>query len=329
MDAQTLAACNWYDTHYDLVFERMFERAERCELGDRANRVCRFCGKRPPEVRFSQVAHAIPQALGNRGLITAYECDACNSHFGGGIETDLGTWSMPRRTASLIKGQNGIPTLKKGSSGGWRVEVKGGRLEIHSYEDEPIFDLDEVNKKLTLTVTVGSYTPVAVYKAFVRIGLTLMPDSELGAFGTTLAWIRDPNHSNGLIHGATICHTRQNGPMPPDRLTAIVLRRKPETIGSPYAYLVLGYGNDVYQVVLPAPAEDASLAGQPFSMVVFPTPGGPDPARYGRSTPRMLDLTGHSVVKGEKEIIRFGYEHMVKVPVHPRQSTRSFGGGTP
>ncbi len=130
MDAQTEAACRYYEERYDVVFQRIFERTEKHELGDRTNPVCRFCGgKPPPTATFRQVAHAIPQAFGNRGLTTAYECDACNGKFGRGIENDLGIWTLPPRTTSRIYGQNGIPTEKKGSSGGWRVEVNDGRLE--------------------------------------------------------------------------------------------------------------------------------------------------------------------------------------------------------
>lgn len=314
MDAQTEAACRYYEERYDIVFQRLFERTEKHELGDRTNPVCRFCGSKPPTATFGQAAHAIPQAFGNRGLTTGYECDACNGQFGRGIENDLGIWTLPRRTTSRIYGQKGIPTTKKGSSGGWCVEVNDRQLEIHSYEDEPIFEINEAEKSLTLTLTVGSYTPVAVYKALVRIGLTLMPEAELAPFKTALDWIQKPDHSKALINGATICHTRQNGPMPPDKLVAILLRRKSGVADVPYAHLVLGYGNDVYQVVLPSPEMDKDINGKTLSFVPFPTPGGPDPAKYGKATPKMLDMTSSQVVKGEKIQIRFRYDRMTSGP---------------
>lgn len=155
---------------------------------------------------------------------------------------------------------------------------------------------------------------MAVYKALVRIGLTLMPEAELTQFKTARAWIQELDHTKALINGATICHTRQNGPMPPDKLAAILLRRKPGVANVPYAHLVLGFGNDVYQVVLPTPEMDKDLNGKTFSFVPFPTPGGPDPAKFKKATPTMLDMTSSQVVKGEKITIRFRYEKRTSGP---------------
>ncbi|KQO59084.1 hypothetical protein ASF24_12945 [Methylobacterium sp. Leaf86] len=314
MDAQIEAACRHYDERYDVVFERMWQRSEKHVLGDVSNRRCRFCGKAEPEVTFADVAHAVSEALGNRGLTSTYECDNCNGHFGRTVETHLGEWSKPMRTFARIRGKNGIPTLKKGPNNAWRVEYKNDRLEIKNYEDDPIFDIDDVNKKLIITLRRGAYIPVAVYKAFVKIGLTLMPEAEMSPFGPALEWIRETDHTKSWVRGATILHTFQNGPMPPDKLVAIVLRRKPGITDVPYAYLILGYGNDVFQVLLPAPAEDAHLNGVKQSVVPFPTPGGPDPATYGRAMAKPLDMTGTSPVKGETTKFQFGFDSMTKGP---------------
>lgn len=58
-------------------------------------------------------AHAIPEMLGNKSIISFYECDTCNGFFGSGIETDLGNWSKPSRTFSFIRGKNNIPSIKQ------------------------------------------------------------------------------------------------------------------------------------------------------------------------------------------------------------------------
>jgi hypothetical protein len=175
MTEQDEAACHFYDTRYDFVFRRLFERSEKHELGDRVNRQCRFCGKKSPEVTFGSVAHAIPEALGNRGLTTTYECDACNNLFGRGIEDDLGKWTMPVRTMARIRGKKGVPTPRERAEGGWRVEFKDGRLEVKSYEDNPIYEVDDANKRVVFTLRRDPYTPVAVMKAFVKIGMTFSP----------------------------------------------------------------------------------------------------------------------------------------------------------
>ena len=154
---------------------------------------------------------------------------------------------------------------------------------------------------------------MAVFKAFVKIGLTLMPEAELAPFQPALDWIRETDHSRSFINEMGIIHTFQNGPMPPDKLAAFVLRRKPEVTDLPYAYLVLAYGNEVFQVVLPAPDKDQVLNGASFTIPAFPTPGGVDPRRYGRARPKLLDMTGRSAVKGDTVDVQMGYELRVEV----------------
>lgn len=49
-------------------------------------RRCRFCDRGVPAVTFRDVAHAVPESIGNRRLLSAYECDTCNRFCGSGIE---------------------------------------------------------------------------------------------------------------------------------------------------------------------------------------------------------------------------------------------------
>lgn len=313
MDAQIEAACRYYDDRYDIVFQHMWQSHEKRELREYNYRLCRFCKRSEPEVTFKNVAHAVPEALGNRGLTSNYECDACNSHFGSTIETDLGEWTKPARTFARIRGKNGIPTIKKGPEKAWRIEYKDDQLVVKNYTDDPIVDIDEENKRIILTLRRGAYTPIGVYKAFVKIGLTLMPETEMSPFHAALGWLQERDHAKNWVHGATIIHTFQNGPMPPDKLFAMILRRKPGVTDVPYAYLILGFGNDAYQVMLPSPTEDQHLSGDELSIVPFPTPGGPDPMKYGRAMPKAIDLTSSTRLKGESVPIGLGFDQVSRV----------------
>ena len=46
-----------------------------------SEKICRFCGKKEPEVTFNKIAHAIPEMLGNKQYISLSECDTCNKKF--------------------------------------------------------------------------------------------------------------------------------------------------------------------------------------------------------------------------------------------------------
>lgn len=303
----------FYDQHYDMLGSWFLRPSKKVMLGDRKNRKCRFCSKTPPEVTFRKVAHAIPEALGNKSIISAYECDTCNDFFGQGIENDLGNWSKPMRTFARIRGKSGVPTIKKsGDKPGWRIEYSATGFNISSYEHDPVYEIDEEKKMITFRLKRDPYTPVAVLKAFMKIGLTLLPDDEVENFPHLVAWISEPDHSRVFAERCPVIYTFQPGPMPNDLIAAFILRRKPHVTDYPYAYLVLGYGNEVFQVQLPSQKHDAAMNGRSVSIYPFPTPSSPDPERYGSSRCALRDFTGRDVVRGEIVPITVGYDHATK-----------------
>lgn len=304
---------SFYETNYEMLGTWVVRPGDKVMLGDRENRTCRFCGERTPKVTFRKVAHAIPEALGNKSIESSYECDVCNEKFGQGIENDLGNWSKPMRTFARIRGKNGVPTIKRGgNSPGWRIEYDNNGFAIKSYEEDPIFEINEADKTVTFKLKRDAYTPVAVLKAFMKIGLTLLPDEEISNFSDILAWIQEPDHSRRFADQCSVIYTFQPGPMPNDLIAAFILRRKPHVTSYPYAYLVLGYGNEVFQVHLPSRKYDMALNGQSVSIPPFPTPGSPDPAQFGLPGHKLLDFTGREIVRGEIFPLVVGYEQATK-----------------
>lgn len=165
----------FYENHYDIVGKWFLRSGQKkVVLGDKENRRCRFCGKTSPEVSFRKVAHAIPELIGNKSIVSNYECDTCNEEFGRGIENDLGNWSKPTRTLVRIQGKNGVPTIKKGGDKSWRIEFDQSILNVTAYEDDPIFDIDEEKNTINFKLRRDAYTPVGVLKAFMKIGVTFI-----------------------------------------------------------------------------------------------------------------------------------------------------------
>ncbi|WP_257744414.1 HNH endonuclease [Burkholderia glumae] len=310
---------NFYNTHYDIIGQWFLHPGEKVILGDMSNRVCRFCGKSASEETFKNVAHAIPELLGNKSIESAYECDTCNGEFGRGIENDLGNWSKPMRTLVRIRGKSGVPTLKKGGDKpGWRIEYDESKLNVTSYEQDPIFEVDEDKKTVTFKLRRDAYTPVAVLKAFMKIGLTLMPDEEIENFRGLMGWVREKDHSKPYLSRCPVVYAFQPGPMPNDLIAACILRRKTNVTGCHYAFLVLGYGNEVFQVPLPSEHHDGQLSGKSISMPPFPVPGHPDAARYGEPKRAVLDWMSHQVRRGEIATIQMGFES--RIPVAPPEA---------
>jgi hypothetical protein len=308
-------ATTFYATHYDMLGCWLLRPGQKVILGTHESRKCRFCRKSPPEVTFRKVAHAIPEALGNKSIESTYECDACNELFGNGIENDLGNWSKPMRTFARIRGKSGVPTLKKGGDAlGWRIEYDDDAtcFNITSYEDEPFYKIDEINKRITFKLKRDPYTPVAVLKAFMKIGLTLLPDEEVRNFPHLLAWVRETDHSRRFADQCPVMYSFQPGPMPNDLVATFILRRKPHVTRFPYAFLVLGYGNEVFQAQLPSREHDEIMNGQSVSIYPFPCPGSPDPARFGSTVRGLRDFTGRELVRGEIVPLVVGYENLTQ-----------------
>ncbi|MDQ1119027.1 MULTISPECIES: HNH endonuclease [Pseudoxanthomonas] len=308
----------FYATHYDIIGQWFLRPGEKVVLGDMSNRVCRFCGKKAPEVAFKKIAHAIPELLGNKSIESAYECDNCNEEFGKGIENDLGNWSKPMRTLIRIRGKSGVPTLKKGGDKpGWRIEYDQSKLNIRAYEYDPIYEVDEENNQVTFKLGRDAYTPVAVLKAFMKIGLTLLPDEEIGNFRNLMAWVRERDHSKPYLDRCPVIYSFQPGPMPNDLIAVCILRRKQNIAGYPYAFIVLGYGNEVFQVPLPSEQQDGAMSGQSISIHPFPVPGHPDSERYGKPKWGVLDWMDRQVKKGDIATIQMHFDS--RTPVDPSQ----------
>lgn len=71
---------------------------------DFPNPVCRFCGENEKS-KFKKDAHIIPESLGNRFLISNFECDICNEKFSV-YEDALNKFIGPIRTLGFVKGKS-------------------------------------------------------------------------------------------------------------------------------------------------------------------------------------------------------------------------------
>jgi hypothetical protein len=318
---QTENALKFYDEHFECIATAMLTPGQKQVLGDPKNKKCRFCGKAEPEVSFRKEAHAIPESLGNKSLATNYECDDCNQAFGAGIEDSFGKWSKPMRMMARIRGKNGVPTIKKGSQGGWRIDYKNDTFAISQIEGEdPVLEVDEGQKTITFKLPREPYIPVAVLKAFVKMALTIMPEEELPNFKTALSWICEKDHTKGFLPSGAypVLGTFVPGPMPNDKIALFLYRRRGEVSAAPYAFFVLGYGNEAFQVLIPSPERDP--VGISVTMPAFPNPRDIAPSEHGQAKVRPIDLTGRDVVKGEVVTVQSQYETQIpNTSVSPNQ----------
>ena len=94
----------------------------KIHLGEKKDNTCRFCGKKHPEVTFKMITHAIPEFIGNKTLISEYECDVCNSLFSQ-METQMSNYMNLYHTAAQVSGKRGVPSYKPNSQQKSRIDL--------------------------------------------------------------------------------------------------------------------------------------------------------------------------------------------------------------
>ncbi len=292
----------FYNTNYGIL-PLHISKGKKIYIGSRADRRCRFCLRKKPEAKFSHVAHALPEFLGNKQVILLEECDECNEFFSHNIEGHLDKFTKPFRLVSQIRGKSGVPSYKT-NDGHSRIDFIAGQGFVTSeVVDKRISDIDFEKHTLSLKFTYEPYIPTAVYKCFVKIAISIMLEPELAPFAATIKWIRNADHSKKIIKPQLISQRFIPGQNPNRLLTVFLFRRKRDSVvcDIPYCILMMAFGNMVYQLMVPS-SNDLALKQLriPLAPTAFEMQGICLPSWT-------VDLTDHNIVKGKQETIKFRY----------------------
>ena len=256
---EMLEASEFYRENYETTrLEVLDGTRKRLVLRDEQHSGCRFCRLLPPLVTFRREAHAIPEMLGNHELVSAYECDSCNRLFGKTIELDLGRWTLPSRSLLGIGGKKRRHPIAQDRDGSWKVQAGDNTILFEKQEDGSLVVEDPASNSMSINIPRGPYVPVAVLKALVRIGLMLIPGSDIEEFTDALDWIRTPSlvTTSDRRFRFPIGHTFVPGNPRKDRVLFFLLRRKAPNGLLPYTFLIFGYGMEMFQVQIPAFRKD-------------------------------------------------------------------------
>lgn len=153
---------------------------------DKKKRICRFC--KEPGRDYKDVAHAIPEALGNTKLFCNEECDKCN-HKLNLIEDNLIALMDVRRAMFKIKrkGTSDVPDID-GQDFVIRGDVNGNPMIYYMEEALPNGwqKMDYIPIRLNLK---HKTTNENIYKALCKIAIDLMPTEYVCQFSETSDWI--------------------------------------------------------------------------------------------------------------------------------------------
>jgi len=80
------------------------------QLKLKSERVCRFCSQTGRN-NFGTLSHLLPQLMGNKTLLSDFECDDCNKRFSV-IENDLANFLGISRSISELSGMGKATSFK-------------------------------------------------------------------------------------------------------------------------------------------------------------------------------------------------------------------------
>jgi len=186
----------YYAGHYDVIARFLFVADRKFRIKDHsseATRRCRFCVRGVPEVTFKHVAHAVPEFIGNRDILSMNECDECNSFLAHNYEDHLGNWSHLARITAQVRGKNGKPTFKR-KDGSMRIDAGAEGLRIALSDPKFTSDMFPKDGPFSLTFPAAGtasklYVPIRATMALVKVVCSICPADQLQECQPAMDWL--------------------------------------------------------------------------------------------------------------------------------------------
>ena len=300
---------DFYHKYYNILVPLNITKGKKKYLGDSENRKCRFCGKKKGDTTFKMLAHALPEFIGNKTLISNYECDICNERFSRTIEDHFGKYLGLPRTLSKIPGKKSVPSFKDKNL---RIDYKSSEPDIiltPDEQDDRIVEIQEDIRQISIEAKSQPYIPRAIYKCLTKMAISIMPESELLHFGEAIQWINMENHNSGILNYPLNCYLAFTDEVKSfdGKIHTFLLKRKNDSDLVHYMIYVVAFGTYFFQIVVPCPKLDHKDKG--ISLQLFPlSPYTSYPYREDKYKIVELDLSSKEVVKDERLKISMKYE---------------------
>ncbi|OPB84419.1 HNH endonuclease [Elizabethkingia ursingii] len=215
---------------------------------------CRFCGKDSSETTFKTESHILPQFIGNKFVVSNFECDQCNEKFSRILENDFANFMKLFHTINGIKGGKKIPTYKKN---GIRISTSdGNHFKIEGIDDTSIND-----KGIHFRSESDEFIPIAVYKMLTKIALSMVNETQISNFSKTLSWLQEETHSSPEFNNGSfpliITINKNNS----EKFNISVLLAKKKSRNSPIPSYIfkLYYNIFSFQIFIPFIDDDCDI----------------------------------------------------------------------
>lgn len=295
-------ACQYYERNYDLIVGQNTNFDDETYLGNSTDKVCRFCGRKEPEVTFLKKAHVFPIATGNIKLLSYYECDDCNIFFGRYLEGDYQNLFSFVHNLYMVGGRKGkIPTVQSNDNCN-KISVINRSCGEKIHLISGIAGKEHVEiKENTVTLSSPNITiiPIAIYKCLTKMALAIMPEAELLNFQKTLSWIREKEHKP-IMEKKHMCRYIEikNAPYVKYPM-GYLFKRKSNSKDGPYMIFLYVYAKMAIMIEVPSDKVKYSYDIRKIYPLIFGMP----------IEDIIIDLscTEKCFIEGEKRELLYGY----------------------
>lgn len=241
------------------------------KLKPRLQRQCRYCGKNGKDTKFRMEAHLIPRLLGNRYLISDFECDTCNGRFStyesnltqmlGLTKIVFGLSDEKEKSSYTSKGKSlradtlGLPDQQKGV--------------LLSDEDGTNIFHDMETAQTLVDYTKGAYIPLYVYRALLKTALGLVPKEEVRKYRYAFDFLFQDNPPQEHL---SVCKVHFDEIHRDYTVHCYLFKRISDTERLPSHIFKLYYRNMIFQFFIPFYLSDIPLIydGQPCTPIWCP-----------------------------------------------------------
>jgi hypothetical protein len=281
---------------YEIIFNKRINQDIRKEfLIDPKKNTCRFCKKSFPETTFKRKSHSIPEFMGNKTVISKYECDTCNELYFNLFENELSNFMQLFHTLSGIKGKkNKIPKYK----------LKGEPIIEHLPDIISISGISEtrINKKskncFEMPFKIPTYIPEYVYRCLVKICISLIPHNNLPIYQGTIDWLMNLNQKPS-IKPYMIFTTYPNKCQIPEVFAVLLARKDNCDKNIPHSIFFLSYDSYAFQTYLPYSSKEKLNVDLKVFPYEIPTMIDLNPENRKLKESCIIDLSSRNKIKNE------------------------------
>ncbi|MCR5111386.1 MAG: HNH endonuclease [Ruminococcus sp.] len=230
----------------------------------KSKRKCIYCGNTTESsASFKEIAHAIPESIGNKKFIQNEECDECNDYFAVNVEEHLSNMLMWERLVYGLKGKNGFPIFQIDNNTYARyIDVQERDFASSNLGDFEVARDLLIKENCQGPVIISSsmpldtqgfdlsyikgFSPVNVYKTLVKCAVGLIEKEELIYFSKTIEWLRYDKSYHKLP--AIVIKTKKSISEEPE---LYIHTRKNEDYSLPYCYGELRILNKIFIFIIP------------------------------------------------------------------------------